>query len=119
MHVVATWAIYAAAFYLASLLLPGFKVKGVSGAIVASALFGLLNFVLGTLLYLAIGVVTLGVGFVLGFLTRWIVTALMLKLADALTERLEIRSFGTAFIAGLVISLLGSVGEMLLGGRLQ
>ena len=118
MSLVAVWAAYAAAFYVTSLVLPGFRVKGIWGAIIASALFGTLNFLLGSLLYVVIGVATLGIGFLLGFLTRWIVTALVLKLADAFSSRLEIKGFGTAVIAGLLISLMGSAAEALLRGVL-
>ncbi len=53
---------------------------------------------------------TLGIGLLLSFLTHWFVNAILLKITDALTSRLDIRSFGTALIAALVMSVLGKIG---------
>jgi putative membrane protein len=118
-----TWLVYSIAFWLTALVLPGFKVDGFAGAVVSAAVFGLLNWILGRLLYGLLGVATLGIGFLLGFLTTWIVNAILLKLADSLTRRLEIRSFGIAFIGGLMITVLAEFAKRLIlhppsGGRM-
>ena len=109
-----TWLIFSVAFWLTAQVLPGFRVDGFAGAVVGAALFGLLNWLLGTVLFLLLGVATLGIGFLLAFLTRWIVNAIVLKLADAITDRITIRSFGVAFIAGLIITALATLGQNLL-----
>ena len=101
-------------FWLTAKLLPGFRVQGVVGAVVAAAIFGLLNYALGRVFFVLLGIATLGIGFLLAFLTRWIVNAILLRIAAAFTSRLEVKSFGTAFVAGLAISLLASAGEWLL-----
>lgn len=109
------WAVLSFAFWLTAKIVPGFRVAGLWDAIVVAAIFGVVNFLLGTLLYYAIGIVTLGIGLLLSFLTHWFVNALLLKLTDALTSRLQVRSFGTALLAALVMSLLGMVGTYILG----
>jgi putative membrane protein len=112
--VLLTWLVYAVAFWLTAKVVPGFRVQGLVGAVVAAAIFGLLNYALGQVFFVLLGIATLGIGFLLAFLTRWIVNAILLRVAAALTPRLEIKSFGTAFVAGLVISLLASAGEWIL-----
>ena len=105
------WLIYALAFWITAVIVPGFKVDGFAGAVVAAGIFGVLNWLLGTLLFVLLGFATLGIGFLLAFLTRWIVNAIVLKLADAVSARLQIRSFGVAFVAGLLITFLAELGK--------
>ncbi len=111
MHIVVSWLVLSLAVWVTALILPGFKVRGVGGALVVGAIFGLLNFALGWLFFVIIGLGTLGLGFLLAFITRWIVDAIILKITDALTDRLEIRSFGWAMAAALVMSLVGTAAE--------
>ena len=110
MHLLLQWLILSLAFWLTARLVPGFHVRSLGDAIVVAAVFGIVNFLLGTFLYYVLGIATLGIGFLLSLLTHWIVNAILLKITDGLTSRLEVRSFGTALIAALVMSLLGKVG---------
>jgi len=114
MSMLITWLVLALSVWITALIVPGISVKGFSGAIVVAAIFGILNWAIGWLLFVMIGLGTLGVGFLLAFLTRWIVTALLLKLTSAFTERIFIRNFGWAFLAAMVMSALGTIGEYLL-----
>jgi putative membrane protein len=104
------WLILSLAFWFTARIIPGFRVAGFWDAIVVAAIFGIVNFLLGTLLYYGIGIATLGIGLLLSFLTHWFVNAVLLKITGALTSRLEVRTFGTALVAALVMSLLGRVG---------
>lgn len=113
-HVLLQWLILSLAFWLTARLVPGFHVRGFKDAIVVAAVFGIANWVLGTALYMVFGLATLGLGFLFGFITHWIVNAVLLKVTDAITSRLEVRSFGTALIAALVMSLLGKVGIVIM-----
>src|SRR5512142_880268 len=107
----AVWLIYALAFWITAAVVPGFKVDGFAGAVVAAGIFGVLNWLLGTFLFVLLGFATLGIGFILAFLTRWIVNAIVLTLANAVSRRLQIRSFGVAFVAGLLITFLAELGK--------
>jgi putative membrane protein len=109
-HLLLQWLVLSLAFWLTARLVPGFHVRSLGDAIVVAAIFGIVNFLLGTVLYYVLGLATLGIGFLLAVITHWIVNAILLKITDALTHRLEVRSFGTALIAALVMSLLGKVG---------
>jgi putative membrane protein len=109
-----TWLIMSAAVWITATVLPGFHVKSFGSAIIVAAIFGVLNFLIGWLLFFVLGIATLGIGFLLAFITRWIVNAVLLKLTDALTDHLTIDGFRWALIGALMISVLGTLGEWLL-----
>ena len=109
-HLLLQWLVLSLAFWLTAKIVPGFRVASLKDAIVVAAVFGVVNFLLGTILYYVFGIMTLGLGFLLSLLTHWFVNAILLKITDGITRRLEVRSFGTALIAALVMSLLGKLG---------
>ncbi|MFW6067726.1 MAG: phage holin family protein [Myxococcota bacterium] len=109
------WLILSVAVWVTAVILPGVHVRSFGAAVFVAALFGVLNYVLGWLLFTVIGIATLGLGFLLAFITRWVVNTLVLKLTDALTRKLDIDTWGMAFVAALVMSGIGTLGEWLLG----
>ncbi len=112
--IIVSWLVLSLAVWVTAMVLPGFKVRGFGGALIVAALFGLLNWLLGWLLFVLIGLGTLGLGFLLAFITRWIVDALVLKIVDAATDRLEIKGFSWALAAALVMSAVGTLAELVL-----
>ena len=58
-------------------------------------------------------VATLGIAWLLAFITRWIINAILLVITDKLTDHLKIDSFGWALGGALVMSLVGTLGEWL------
>ncbi|HCF56623.1 MAG TPA: hypothetical protein DFS52_01335, partial [Myxococcales bacterium] len=113
MSILISWLILTVAVWIAAAIVPGVSVKGIGGAIVVAAIFGIVNWLIGWLFFFVIGIATLGLGFLLAFITRWVVDAIILKLTDLLTDRLTIRGFGPALLAALVMSALGTLGEWL------
>ena len=112
MAILISWLVLTFSFVVASKLIDGFQLKGGFGnQMLVAALFAILDILLGRALYLAIGVGTLGLGFALAFLSRLVVGAILLKLTDALTSKLKVKSFGTAFVAALVMSVTAAVTE--------
>jgi len=109
MGLILSWLILSVAVWATAAVLPGFHVKDFKGAVIVAALFGLLNFVLGWLLFAVFTVATLGLAWLLGFLTRWIINALLLMLTDRMTDHLKIDSFGWALGGALVISAIAAV----------
>ena len=109
MGLIISWLILSVAVWATAAVLPGFHVKDFKGAVIVAALFGLLNFVLGWLLFFVFAVVTLGLAWLLGFITRWIINALLLMLTDRMTDHLKIDSFGWALGGALVISAIAAV----------
>jgi putative membrane protein len=114
MSLLLSWLILSVAVWVTAAALPGFHVKDFKSAVIVAALFGLLNFFLGWLLFAVFTVVTLGLAWLLAFLTRWVINALLLKLTDALSDHLKIDSLGWAFGGALMISLVATVLQMFL-----
>jgi putative membrane protein len=115
MALLLSWITVALGLWVADKLLGGFEVSGdwKSYALVA-ALLGVLQFLLGWLIYVVLGIATLGLGFLLSFVTRLIVSAVILLVADKLSRRLSIRGFVPALLAAIIISLTGSVVDLVL-----
>ncbi|HYP75932.1 MAG TPA: phage holin family protein [Polyangiaceae bacterium] len=111
MHLLLTWLILAIAVFLTAAILPGFKVNGFWGAIKAAAVFGTLNWLLGWLFFVVLSIVTLGIAYLLAFITRWIIMAIILKLSDKVSSSIEIDGFGTALIGALLMTGIASLVE--------
>jgi putative membrane protein len=113
MSVILSWLILSFAVWVTDALLPGFHVKSAKSALLVAAIFGVLNFLLGWLLFAIATVATLGVAWLLAFITRWIINAILLVLTDKLTDHLKIDSFWWALGGALSMSLIGTIGEWL------
>jgi putative membrane protein len=111
MNLILSWLILSLAVWVTSTILPGFHVKSPSSAFLVAAIFGLLNFLLGWLLFAVFTVATLGIAWLLAFITRWIINAILLVITDKLTDHLKIDGFGWALGGALVMSLVGTLGE--------
>lgn len=116
MELLLSWLILSVAVWVTAATLPGFHVKSFTSAVLVAAIFGVLNFLLGWLLFAVFTVVTLGIAWLLAFITRWIINAILLVLTDRLTDHLTIDSFGWALGGSLMMSLLGTLGQWLIHG---
>jgi uncharacterized membrane protein YvlD (DUF360 family) len=112
-----TWLIFSLAVWLTTFVVPQFKVRGFWDAMVVSAIFGVLNVLVGWLISLVFIVGTLGVGFFLMFLTTWFTNAVVLEMTEAVTDRVKIGNFGSALAAGALISIFGHGAQWLLAGH--
>jgi putative membrane protein len=113
MELILSWLILSFAVWATDALLPGFHVKSPTSALLVAAIFGVLNFLLGWLLFAVFTVLTLGIAWLLAFITRWIINAILLVLTDKLTDHLKIDSFGWALGGALLMSAIGTLGEWL------
>lgn len=116
MNLILSWLIMSLAVWATAAVLPGFHIKSAKSAILVAAIFGILNFLLGWLLFAIFTVLTLGLAWLLAFITRWIINAILLKVTDALTDHLKIDGFGWALAGALVISLISTVAHWVLVG---
>jgi len=116
MRLLVSWLILSVAVWGTAAVLPGFKVKDFTSAIIVAAVFGLLNFFLGWFLFAVFAVATLGLAWLFAFLTRWFINALLLVLTDRLTDRLKIESFTWSLGGALVISVLSTIMSWVLPG---
>lgn len=113
MSMLLSFIILSLAVWITATVLPGFHVKSTASALIVAAIFGILNFLLGWLFFAVFTIATLGIAYLLAFITRWIINAILLKITDALTDHLTIDSFGWALGGALMISVIGTVGEYL------
>jgi putative membrane protein len=114
-----SWLILTIAVWVTAAVLPGMHVKSFGDAFLVSALFGVLNFFLGWIFFTVFTVATLGVAWLLAFVTRWIINAIILKITDSLTDRLTVDSFGWALAGAFMMSVIGTVGEWMVTGMLR
>jgi putative membrane protein len=112
--ILVTWLISAAAVWITAAILPGFKVKGFGSAMGVAAIFGILNALLGWILFHLFSIGTLGLGYLFAFLTVWVVNAILLKITDAMTDSLKIEGWFMTFIGAASISFFTSVGRWVL-----
>ena len=111
MKLILSWLVLSVSVWLTAAILPGFRVNGFGGAIKAAAIFGVLNWLLGWFIFVVLGIATLGIGFLLAFITRFIVMAILLKFVDALSSNFKIDGFGTALLGALLMSGIGTLAE--------
>jgi len=111
MRILMSWLVLSISVWVTAAILPGFRVNGFGGAIRAAAIFGVLNWLLGWLIFTFLGIATLGIGFLLAFVTRFVVMAILLKFVDALSSNFKIDSFGTAIVGALLMSGIGTLAE--------
>ncbi len=113
MNFLLEWLILSLAVWLTSMVLPGFHVKNFVSAIWVAALFGIINVLLGWLFFTVFTIFTLGIAYLLAFITRWIIDAIVLKIVDKMSDSLDIDGFRWALGGALMMSLLGTFGEWL------
>lgn len=113
MELLLSWLILSVAVWITAAVLPGIHVRNFGSAIVVAAIFGVLNFLLGRLLFLVLTIATLGFAWILAFITRWFINAILLLLTAALTERFRVDGLRWALLGALMISAVGTVGEWL------
>lgn len=114
MMLLLNWLILSFAVWLTAAMLPGFHIKNFKSALLVAALFGVLNVLLGWLFFTVFTVFTLGIAWLLAFITRWIIDAIILKLTDKMTDHLTIDSFGWALVGALIMSMVGTLGQWLI-----
>jgi putative membrane protein len=107
------WALLAVAFAITAWLLTGMEVSGgFWGYVWVSALFGIVNAVVGTILRILtfpLTLLTLGLFLI-------VINALMLELTDWLSDHLSIDEFWwTAIWAAIILSLATVVLEWIVG----
>ena len=114
MNLLLSWLILSVSIWITAALLPGIKVRSFGGAIWAAAIFGILNALLGWLFFTVFAIATLGLAWLLAFITRWVINAILLTITGKLTDALEVQSFGAALLGALVMSTVGTLAQWLI-----
>jgi putative membrane protein len=91
---------------IATLITPGINAKSLVTFIIAATVLGLINAFIRPVLWLLtapLSVLTFGL-FVL------VINALMIMLAAALVPGFEVRGFGSALLAAIIMAVIGAIG---------
>jgi putative membrane protein len=102
MRLLLSWILTALAVWIVDQLVPGFYIRSAATALIAAVVIGFINATLGALLKIItfpLTILTLGIFW-------FVINALMLELASVFVPGFQIRSFGAAFIGGIVLSVV-------------
>ncbi len=107
------WAVTAVALWVASHIFAGIKFASLPSLIVSALLLGIVNAVVRPILILLTLPLTL---VTLGFFLL-VINALMLRLVAAMVSGFRLSGFWTAFFAGIFISVVSFLIELMLVGE--
>jgi putative membrane protein len=97
------WLLSACALLLVSQVVPGFIVRGLGPALIASLVIGLLNATVGALLK----IVTFPISILSFGLFLLVINGLMILLASSLVRGFHVHGIIPAFFGAIVLALLG------------
>jgi putative membrane protein len=109
MGIIFAWIIITIAILLAAYLIPGIKVDSLGSAIIGAAILGLLNALIKPIfiiLTLPITLLTLG-------LFIFVINALLFWLAGSIIRGFSVRSFGSALLGSLVVTVVTFIARYL------
>lgn len=104
-RIIARWVLNALALYIVARILPGIHLSDFGSALIAVLVIGLVNALVKPILFLLtlpVTVLTLG-------LFTFILNALMLMLASAITPGFKIDGFGTALLGSILLSIVTTI----------
>jgi uncharacterized membrane protein YvlD (DUF360 family) len=112
LRVLLSWALTAAALWVAAAILPGVDISGAAGALLVAVVVAILNAVLPPIL----AALRLPFTIALGFILVLLLNAVVLKLAsDVLENTFVVDNFGWALLGALVVAAVSVVLEVIFG----
>lgn len=99
------WVVSALALYLVAMILPGIHLTNFASALVAVLIIGLVNALIKPVLFL----LTLPVTIITFGLFSFILNALMLMFASAITPGFKIDGFITALLGSVLFSVMTTI----------
>jgi putative membrane protein len=99
------WFISALALLLTAYIVPGFKVKNFTGALVASAIIGLANMTIWWLLF----ILTLPATILTFGLFVFVINAVVLRLCAAILRDFDITNWFSAIVGAVILSFVGTL----------
>jgi putative membrane protein len=110
-----SWVACALALFLSAKIFSGVRLKGDFGdALWIAAVYSIISFFLGWLIFGLLGVVTLGLGFVFFFITQLVTAAIVLKVTSALSSRFDIVGFVPALGTAIMLAIASAFAQRLL-----
>ncbi len=109
MSILFAWIIITIAILLAAYLIPGIKVDSLGSAIIGAAILSLLNALVRPVLIILTFPITL---LTLG-LFIFVINALLFWLAGSVIRGFHVRSFGSALLGSLVVTIINLIAQHL------
>lgn len=109
-RLVVRWLLSALALIIVTYIVPGISVSGFRYALIAALVIGLLNATVGLVLRILtfpITLLTLGIFW-------FVINAVVLELASRLVSGFYVRSFWSAFVGAIVLSIVNMILHALL-----
>lgn len=116
LNFILNWVVLSAAFWGISYLMPGISVKSFSSSFLVAAIYAVLSAIVGKIFFVLFGVMTLGLGWLLAFVTWWIIGAIMLVFTDKLTSKFEVANFKVALVGSALMAVMTAIGQWVIGG---
>lgn len=110
-HLAIEWFVLTIAFLAAAAIVPGFDIKNAKSGLWVAATFAILNVFVAPLLTLLFGAVTLGLACLLPGLLRFVITVIVIKLVDAVSDHLKVKGLFPAALAAIVLSVVAALLE--------
>ncbi|MEO5968129.1 MAG: phage holin family protein [Ferruginibacter sp.] len=110
MHFLLTLLLEAGVILLVAALLPSIYIKNFKTAVFVTLVLGLLNATIGFLLRLPLNIVSL---FLLTFIVRLIITAVLIKVVDKFFSGFKVDTFLAALILAFAMALAGGIFDRL------
>ncbi|HEY2363689.1 MAG TPA: phage holin family protein [Candidatus Angelobacter sp.] len=104
MRLLVRWLINAVSLLIVAYIVPGFKVDGIGAALIAAAIFGVVNATLG----LFLKVITFPLTILSFGLFLIVINAIMLKMAASVTPGFAVHTWTAALIGAIVLSLVST-----------
>jgi putative membrane protein len=111
LHALIRWILMSLSLLIVSYVVPGFVVTGLGPALIASLIFGFLNATLGLVLKILTFPFT-----ILTFGLFWfVINAIILEIASTFVRGFLIRSFFSALMGAIVLTLVNMLLKALVG----
>lgn len=111
MHILFSWLVTTVAILIVTQLMRGVQVSSIGVAVVAAAVLGILNALVGPVLIfltLPLTIVTFG-------LFLFVINALLFWLAGAIVPGFRVDSFGSALIGSVLVSIVSLIVHAIFG----
>ncbi|MBV9073541.1 MAG: phage holin family protein [Acidobacteria bacterium] len=110
-HSLVRWLLMSLSLLIVSYVVPGFFVTGIGSALIAALIFGFLNATLGLVLKILTFPFT-----ILTFGLFWfVINAIILEITSAFVRGFFIRSFFSALVGAIVLTLVNMLLKTLVG----
>ena len=110
-HALVRWLLMAVSLFIVDYVVPGFQVRGIGAALIAALVFGFLNATLGLVLKILTFPFT-----ILTFGLFWfVINAIILEITSAIVPGFSIRSFFSALIGAIVLTIVNMLLKALVG----